>query len=154
MREIQGSKGYYINRDGIILGRAGATLKTQIDKKGYERVKLGRRSVKVHRVVAIAFIDNPHNYPQVNHINGIKSDNRVDNLEWCNNSQNQIHAYKTGLASNKGENHPRATVSSEDVKMIRFLISKGLKSVRLASEFKTSVHVISDIKRNKNWSHV
>jgi len=54
-----------------------------------------KKMVRIHRLIAIAFIDNPNNYPQINHINHIQSDNRVDNLEWCTNRQNcslkQIH---------------------------------------------------------------
>lgn len=76
-------------------------LKPAKDGCGYYRCALSKKNIlttyKVHRLVAAAFIPNPNNYPQINHKNGIKTDNRVENLEWCNNSWNQLHAYRTGL---------------------------------------------------------
>ena len=77
-------------------------IKTPIpDKDGYLRVTLydrGRnKTYAIHKLVAIHFLDNPNNFPIINHKNEIRSDNRVENLEWCTNSENQIHAYKNGL---------------------------------------------------------
>lgn len=72
-----------------------------VDTWGYLRVHLNHRGVRkafrVHRLVAQAFIPNPSNLPQVNHIDGNKSNNKVSNLEWCTNIYNQEHARKTGL---------------------------------------------------------
>lgn len=79
-------------------------LKQNYDRKGYAKVKLydstHKQTLPVHRLVATAFILNPDNKPQVNHINGIKADNTVENLEWCSNIENQHHARINGLADN------------------------------------------------------
>ena len=76
----------------------GVILSAPLSDKGYPRVALAGSDRKVHRLVAAAFIPNPEPLPQVNHKNGIKTDNRAENLEWCNNSQNQIHKYRVLLA--------------------------------------------------------
>jgi hypothetical protein len=74
----------------------------QLQKKGYWAVNLRghdgiNKLIKIHRIVAKSFIENPQKKPQVNHINGNKSDNKIENLEWCTNQENIIHAYKNGL---------------------------------------------------------
>ena len=70
--------------------------------RGYAMVILcdglgARRGATVHRLVAMAWIPNPHNLPQINHINGNRRDNRPENLEWCTGSQNMLHAWREGL---------------------------------------------------------
>lgn len=76
-------------------------LKFKKDKKGYFFVHLSKnniqKSIKIHRKVAILFIPNPLNKPQINHIDGNKQNNKLENLEWCTNGENQLHAYKIGL---------------------------------------------------------
>ena len=82
-------------------------LKQSFTSTGYKKVELykdgKRKSFKVHRLVAIAFIPNPDNKPEVNHIDGNKINNNIDNLEWVTSSENTIHAYETGLSPNKKE---------------------------------------------------
>lgn len=106
--------------------------------KGYLQVTLykdkARKCFQVHRLVASAFIENKENYPQVNHINGNKQDNRVCNLEWCDNSMNQLHAWKTGLQKPHycGGGAPRKKVAllNDDGN-----IERVFKSIREASIF-------------------
>lgn len=80
-------------------------MKTKIKNNGYVEVSLMRdgkmKTVLLHRVIAKAFIPNPDNLPWVNHKNGIKSDNRIENLEWCTVSQNTKHAFDNNLGNSK-----------------------------------------------------
>ena len=93
---------YEVSNTGIVRNKVtGHIISQQEDKKGYLRVRLSlhdkKATAKVHRLVATAFIPNPEGKPQVNHKDTDKHNNRVGNLEWATNSENQIHAYKTGL---------------------------------------------------------
>lgn len=96
----------FIRKNGRIDNRKGKILKPGIDKYGYEKVILTngrkiRKTYTVHRLVALAFIPNPDNKPTVNHIDGNKRNNNVDNLEWATWKEQKIHAWKNNLAWNK-----------------------------------------------------
>lgn len=121
-KDINGYEGYYqisnkgnvrsVDRFDGVHDRIGAVIKPNLKSNGYLQVGLRkhnkRKWVGVHRLVAIHFIDNLENKPQVNHIDGNKQNNTVENLEWVTAKENQQHAARIGLRDDlpKGEKHP------------------------------------------------
>ena len=98
---IAGYSSYYISRSGqVYSARLGRLLK-DCNCDGYRKVSLSAnghsRSIKVHRLVALAFLPNPQNKPDVNHKDGNKANNCLNNLEWCTEKENVRHAVRTGL---------------------------------------------------------
>ena len=149
---------YYISSEGYILSlRTLKTMKTAVTEKGYSRVGLyvGRKQkhLYVHRLVALKYLPNPENKPQVNHKNGDKADNRVENLEWATFSENSQHAMDMGL-SEKGEHHYKSSLKTSDVREIKKLLILGWRNKTIAEVFKVKVSVISLIKTNRNWKHI
>lgn len=133
---VLGQKRFYKSKE----------IKTIIDN-GYFRVSLyigtKKNTLRLHRIIAIAFINNIENKPQVNHINGIKTDNRVENLEWCTSSENVTHAYKNNLIKTK--------LSKKDV----IDIFNDNNSQRLiAKKYNVSQGIISRIKNKKVYKYL
>lgn len=119
--KIENFEGYYVSSLGQILSvprkycNNYRILKFKYDKNNYSLVKISinakRIMLKVHRIVAKTFIPNIENKPQVNHINGIKTDNRVENLEWVTNLENNKHSWTylnrvSSLKGKFGKDHP------------------------------------------------
>lgn len=174
-KDITGLEGYYqISSLGNIKSlRTGKSMKQQYDQKGYFRfspsVKGKKYTLKVHRLVAQEFIDIPeelisechkwqHGVIPVNHIDGNKSNNVVDNLEWCSPSQNTIHAKASGLkVYAQGENSPNAKMTHEDVRKIRELYvprHPDFNCYALAKIFNTTPSLICNIVNYKTYKFV
>jgi hypothetical protein len=123
--------------------------------RGYETVEMGRgRRFSVHGLVAAAFIGPRPDGMQINHKNGIKSDNRLANLEYVTQSENMKHAFATGLQSNLGERHSQAKLTEGKVMKIREMLSLGFKQAEIGSFMMVSPSAISRVKNGNRWSHV
>ena len=144
-KDIEGYKGRYqvsnlgnvkslsrevVRSDGSKYFIKERVLKQSLARNGYLCITLdnkGKKSFRVHRLVAKSFIVNPKKLPQVNHLNGIKTDNKALNLEWTTKSKNQIHAYKLGLQKKE------KLFDVEEAEKIRFL--KDFYTYRDLEEF-------------------
>lgn len=146
-----------------------AKLKGKSSKKflshGYYAVSIGKENSfspkYIHRLVAQAFIPNPNNLPCVNHKDGNKLNNHVDNLEWCTHRENTIHAHVNGLSrvpenhTRQGRNNGNSKLTEEDVKDIRRLLKSGLRIKEVAEVFpEVSKSTIGNISSGANWTHV
>jgi len=132
-------------------------LKCGHDQNGYIIFKIRDLNLhkpifhKVHRIVALYFIDNLENKPQVNHKNGIKSDNNVENLEWCNALENQQHARKTGLIKQSGELSVNAKLKKTDAEEIRLMKKNGATLKNICYKFKISKACASYVVNYKTY---
>lgn len=133
-------------------------LKQIHDKDGYRKVGLKTDSTKkqkqfsVHRLVALHFISNPENKPEINHINGIKDDNRTDNLEWATRKENQVHAYKNKLQiAVRGEQSVQAKLTEKQVLEIR---ASDLSRKELSLKFNVRQSCICKIIKRQRWTHI
>jgi predicted XRE-type DNA-binding protein len=112
--------------------------------------------ISVHRLVAIAFIPNPGSKPQVNHIDGDRTNCSLENLEWVTAKENAVHASRLGvLADKRGEGHHMAKLSDEKVIEIRGLYGTGLYSQReIAELFGVGQPAASRVIRGVRWGHI
>jgi hypothetical protein len=162
-KSIDGFDGYFVSSFGNIKSVKpkpyGVRILKPADNKGYSAVALYRKDRKVkrffiHRLVAMAFIDNPKNKPFINHINANPKDNRVENLEWCTQVENINHAYKLGNKTKPvGEANHCSKLKEWQVLEIRSLIGKE-PFKEIAERFGVSTNLISAINTKRKWRHI
>lgn len=157
-RDIKGFEGrYFVSNLGRIKTKRGIR-KFITTHDGYDRVVLYTKSpnkitINVHKVVAQSFIPNPHNKPQINHLNGNKKDNRACNLEWCTAKENIDHAIKIGLIDTSDKtNFIRNSILSID--MVLKIYNDNSMQKDIAKKYNVSKMTINDIKTGRTWSHV
>ena len=136
----------------------GGKLAQCIGKHGYFEVASQHNGVRtkelVHRLIGMMFV---HGYAEgltINHINGIKTDNRPENLEWVSLARNSQHAWETGLVDLRGERQPGHKLTSKQVVYIRKLLRQGIPAHTLAVISNMSTSQIALIRDNKRWVDV
>lgn len=159
MKDIKGYEGLYtISANGIVYNSKNKERKPSKINGGYLSISLYNnntsKSYLVHRLVAITFIPNPLNLPFVNHKNGIKTDNRVENLEWCTRQENMQHAINTGLLdydnrNTKGIKNGNSKLSEANIVEIQ---TSNLTTKELSVKFKVSYQAIYLVKKNQRWN--
>ena len=147
--------GYEASSDGRIRNaKTGNLIKQYPHKDGYLRIQIAGKTHTVHRIIASTFLPNTDNKPEINHIDGIKTNNAVSNLEWCTRSENQKHAYRMGLKSSTGINNPRCKLAEADVREIKRLHSLGpphFNCKQLAAKYKVAPQTIYAVTSGQNW---
>ena len=161
-KDIPGFEGEYM---ASTLGRIkslkrgkGVIRKLTTDSYGYKILvlidKVGKRHhVKAHRMIAITFVPNPNKHETVNHKNGNKSDNSLDNLEWMTFSENSKHGWDSG-AMRMGERHALSKLTDTDVIEIINANNAGFTTKEISSAFGVSYSSIRHILRGETWKSV
>lgn len=135
--------------------------KVYVSKLGYALLKTKRgpkgknMTDKVHRIIGSLFVPNPDNLPIINHKNGIKTDNRATNIEWCTHKHNSIHCIENNLRDTaRGERIPSSILTNGNIHEIFRMKASGLMNKEIAKNFNIDVTGISKIINRKQWAHV
>lgn len=150
---------YIVGQDGVITSKYnGKPLSVHVDKKGYHRVNIhldeGKKTYLLHRVVALMHLPNPRGLPQINHIDGDKSNNSVTNLEWCTGKENVKHSVDVGLVK-RGSDRPNAKLTDEQVLLMRELRNtKKCTYYELAEMFNISYQSAHRVCARLTYTHL
>lgn len=155
----------YVNHkhSGYYALKKGQAIKQRVIFKGYMaallKINTKTKNSFVHRLIALAWVPNPENKPEINHKNGIKTDNRPENLEWCDRKENVRHAIETGLMKRFGKDHPlygRVGLRGTTAKPVQCLCTGQIMTITDASKIlKVSLSSMSNMVNGKapNWTN-
>ena len=152
----------FVDAKGVTQPHKEIIRKLSKNQFGYNTVRLTRehkgKGFLVHRLVGFAFIDNPDSKPFINHKDGNKQNNTVANLEWCTRSENELHAYKTGLKKMSQDGKARVSMSSRRnrtalVSRVLQLKQEGLRQIDIAGIVGYSRSYVGLILQGKKCTH-
>lgn len=146
---------YFVSNSGKVINQFGKELIGSINRDGYRQIVICNKTVCVHRIIALSLLPNPNNYVCVNHIDGNKTNNKIENLEWCSHSQNTLHAYMNGLEKcPTGEDNHKHKLTWDDVTYIRSHFEKYSKefgACALGRKFNVDKSTIMSVVNHKTW---
>lgn len=163
VREIPGFPRYFCGRDGTVYSnktktRALRTLKCPIATHGYKMVHVrsngGDRNLLVHRLVAATWVEPVLGRTHVNHMNGDRLDNRAENLEYVTPQENLAHSREVLGNSVKGERHPNARLTAEDVRAIRRMHAELVPYAQIAAKYGIARDYAYEVANKKKWRHI
>jgi hypothetical protein len=175
--KIENSKGYWVSNLGNLkkeesiiwceYNKSYSTLKERLyneikpAKNGYCRFTIRyldntKRMETIHIFVAKFFIPNPDNKPYVNHKNGIKHDNRAENLEWVTHQENMDHRFKVlkNFGHRRGNKSHLAVLTEEQVRFIPNLLERGFSIRNIGKIMNVSANTIGEITQGRSWQHL
>jgi len=158
-KKVIGYEKYEVSNFGIIRNSITKTEKAMTNhNSGYLSTgfcnKYKKETILVHRLVAIHFIPNPDNKRCVNHKDGNKKNNCIENLEWCTHKENNDHAFRNGLKNPaKGDRNASTKLTKEQVLQIRE-IGYSMTQRDISKLFNISNSVVYNIRANKIWKHI
>lgn len=149
------TKWYITNRGVVYYVTTYRTDKPkEVEKKpslnkgrGYMYVRTTNRNHILHRLVASAFIPNPENKPEVNHKNGNKANNRVDNLEWVTSKENAQHAIKNGLTKHMKKNEGNLKYTQEEINAVYNLVMDGMAYAKAGGIYQMPYSTVAHLMR-------
>lgn len=149
--------GYKVFASGVILGKRGKPLATYQTDKGYVLVRLyfdGKATSKhLHRILAECFLEKPESCVEVDHINTIRNDNRLENLRWVTKEQNVQHSYDSGNRVVSGERNANCKTTEGVVREICKLIAKGYKPSKIR-DLGYDYKLVRVINTKQNWKNI
>ncbi|CEQ01670.1 NUMOD4 motif/HNH endonuclease [[Clostridium] sordellii] len=158
MEEWREINGYKVSNYGKVINKKGEYLSTKPSKSGYVTTMINGGNLGIirglHRIVATVFIPNPENKPEVNHIDGDKTNNRVDNLEWVTKKENQQHEAKR-LKKRSGESCYMSKLDEDIVMEIYNKCKEGkMRYKDIAEEYNVNPSFVSQLVTNRVWRHL
>jgi hypothetical protein len=142
---------YVVYNDGTIYSLSGKKFMKEIDTNGYSSVKINGKLLSIHRLVGELFIPNEKGKKEINHIDGNKSNNRIENLEWVTPKENIHHKIHSLGKDHRGSKNGMSKLTLEDVDKVKLLYKSGYSQNKLGEMFGISQGKISNVVNGKSY---